>query len=378
MSAAYRPYPSGVSEHVHGLALGLCELGQDVTILTTRFAGSEFGAGPIPVVRLGRAVLVPMNRSYATLPVGLNLVGQVRRFFAENRFDIVHCHGMFWPEISYWAMRYSGAVNVFTNLTAGFRTSTVGAGLFRRLFRRQLARIHGRIAISARSRLAVEAYVPGDYRIIPCGVDLKRFRPKYGPVQERTDGGHTLLFVGRLDRRKGLGVLLSAMPRVLEQVPDARLVVVGAGPTERAARRFVIGAGLESFVTFAGRVGPDELPGYYSSCDVYCSPAIGGETFGIVLLEAMASGAPVVASNIPGYDEVIADGVDGLMFPAGDVEALSEVLARILLDGGLRRQLAEAGLRKSSQFAWSNVARMTLEYYCELVDKSSARANTSA
>lgn len=378
VSAAYRPYPSGVGEHVHGLALGLKELGQDVTILTTRFDGHGSEADELPVVRLGRAVLIPMNRSYATLPVGLSLARQVRSFLAENHFDVVHCHGMFWPEISYWAIRYSRAVNVFTNLTAGFRTGAAGAGLFRLLFRGQLARIHGHVAISVRSRSAVEAYVPAEYRIIPCGVDLTRFSPGSNAARGRGAGGRVILFLGRLDRRKGLEVLLRAMPRVLDGVPDARLVIVGGGPMELPARRFVGAAGLGAAVSFVGRVSPDDLPTYYSNCDVYCSPALGGETFGIVLLEAMASGTAVVASRIPGYDEVVTDGVDGLLFPAGDADALSRVLLEVLQNEALRRRLAEAGLQRSRQFAWPRVARMTLDYYQELLSRNSARAAASA
>jgi len=367
VSAAYRPYPSGVSEHVHGLALGLRGLGQDVTILTTRFPGLPSEPDQLPVVRLGRAVLIPMNRSYATLPVGLSLARQVREFFVANRFDVVHCHGLFWPEISYWAMRYSGAVNVFTNLTAGFRVGSAGAGLFRWLFRSQLSRIHGRIAISARSRAAVEAYVPGEFRTIPCGVDLTRFRPGTGPFPGQDPARRVILFLGRLDRRKGLLKLLEAMPQVLESVPEVRLVVVGSGPMESRARRFVRDIGLEESVRFAGGVSPDDLPAYYSGCDVYCSPALGGETFGIVLLEAMASGTAVVASSIPGYDEVIRNERDGLLFPAGDTEALARCLLRVLEDDGLRRRLAEAGLAQSERFAWPAVAQQTLDYYRELL-----------
>jgi len=378
VSAAYRPYPSGVSEHVHGLALGLRELGQKVTILTTNFPRLESGSDPVRVVRLGRAVLIPMNRSYATLPVGMDLAGQVRRFLRENCFDIVHCHGLFWPEISYWAFRYSDAVNVFTNLTAGFKTGAAGSGLFRRLFRSQLARVHGRIAISVRSRAAVEAYVPGEYRIIPCGVDTNRFRPRTASIPECAHRQPVILFLGRLDKRKGLSVLLKAMPRVLRSQPKTRLVVVGTGPMELAARRFVASAGLKDSVSFVGRVSPDDLPAYFAGSDIYCSPALGGETFGIVLLEAMASGVAVVASNIPGYDEVVTDGIDGILSPPGDAKAMSLALLRLIDDHGLRRRLAEAGLRRSRQFAWPSVARATLNYYLELMDSKSASASVSA
>ena len=216
VSAAYRPYPSGVSEHVHHLAEALRDLGQDVSILTTSFPGFAESPTSLSVTRYGRAVLVPMNRSYATVPVGLRMSGQVKRFLAERNFGIVHCHGLHWPEISYWAIRHSRAVNLVTFLTAGFRIHTEGAGLYRTLFRSQLAKVHGRIAISRRARQAAEPYVPGEFRIVPRGIDLGRFHPGVSPLPERRPGQLRILFLGRLDARKGLDVLLRAFPAVLK------------------------------------------------------------------------------------------------------------------------------------------------------------------
>jgi phosphatidylinositol alpha-mannosyltransferase len=366
VSAAYRPYPSGVSEHVHHLAKGLRDLGQDVRILTTEYPGLGKCSCPVPVTRFGRAILVPMNRSYATLPVGLRMPGQVKRFLAGGGFDVVHCHGLFWPEISYWAIRHSRTVNVVTFLTAGFRIHTLGSGLFRSLFRRQLARIAGRIAISRRARRAAEPYVPGEYRIIPCGIDLARFSPDLARLPDsRARAG--ILFLGRLDQRKGADVLLEALSFVLKSVPAARVTMVGQGRELDRLKNLGRRLGITGSVDFVGPVSQTDLPRYYAGCRVYCSPALGGETLGIVLLEAMASGAPVVASDIPGYDETVRRDVDGLLVPPGRPRELAAALTRTLTDDGLCARLSAAGLARVEEYAWPEVAARTLDFYRELL-----------
>jgi phosphatidylinositol alpha-mannosyltransferase len=368
VSAAYHPYPSGISEHVEHLAGALVELGVEVEILTTRFAeGHDDSSEPAPVVRVGRARLVPLNGSYATLPTGPRLPGQVRRYFAERSFDIVHCHGVFWPELSYWAIRHSKAVHVVSFLSAGFRSTTIGSGLHRRLFARHLARIDGRLALSQWARRTYSPYVPGDCRIIPSGVDPQRFRAAGDRVSGSGVGQPTVLFVGRLDARKGVDVLLSAMPLVRATVPTARLVVVGSGPGDRSARRRAEDLGIDRAVQFVGRASRAALPDWFRNADAFCSPARGGESFGIVLLEAMASGVPVVASDIPGYDETVARDRDGLLVPPGDPASLAAALTRILTDPALASRLRAAGLVNAARHAWPRIAAQTLAFYEELL-----------
>jgi phosphatidylinositol alpha-mannosyltransferase len=370
VSAAYRPYPSGISEHVSHLAKAMMDLGVRVQVLTTRFGlPCDDDVEATPVVRLGRAVLVPLNGSYATFPVGLALSRQVRGFFRRESFDVVHCHGVFWPEISYWAVRYADAVRVVSFLSAGFRTTAVGGRLHRALFAGHLRRIQGRIALSEHAHRTYAPYVPGDCRIIPSGVDLERFRPDAHPPPGGMPGRPTLLFVGRLDRRKGLNVALEALPLVSKQLPGARLVVVGGGPGTDAARRRAARLGVSGAVRFVGPVSPRDLPGYYAAADVYLSPALGGESFGIVLLEAMASGVPVVASDIPGYDETVDRGHDGLLVPPSDPAALAGALVRVLSDRDLADSLRSAGLAKAQGHAWPRIASRTLAFYRALATR---------
>lgn len=376
VSAAYRPYPSGVSEHVHNLALALISLGHEVTILTTHFPRFQkllpADNTEIPVLRYGKAIFVPLNRSYATLPVGTKLSKQVAELLNTYQFDIVHCHGFFFPEISYWALIHSNSVNVVTSLTAGFKIYRFGSALFRMIFAKEIKKVHGRIAISNRARMAIEPYLPGEYRIIPSGVNLKLFHPGYKPKLEKRAGEKIILFLGRLDKRKGLEILIQAMPLIIGSIPDIRLIVIGDGPQKKHCVNMVRELSLAEKVSFLGSVQTEELPGYYCSADIYCSPALGGETLGIVLLEAMACGVPVVASNIPGYDETIVNLNDGILVPPGNSAEFAKAIIKVLSDNSLRANLINAGLQKvKREYDWSIIAFKTLDYYYELMKNRS-------
>lgn len=368
VSSAYHPYPSGVSEHVYHLASELVGLGHRVEVLTSHHPGKPGITEPAPVHRLGRVVRIPLNGSYATLPVGLRLSSAVRRYLATREPDVVHCHGFGWPELSYWAALHSRTTTVVSILTSGFKVRSRGGSIFRLLFRRQLERIDALVPISSRALESVKAYLTHEYRIIPSGVDLERFHPDLPPLPDPVPELATILFLGRLDPRKGLSVLLKALPAVRRSI-DARLVVVGSGPEAKTARRLVRKLEIEDRVIFAGTASPEDLPRYYAGCDVYCSPALGGESLGIVLLEAMACGRPVVASNIPGYDETVRDGVEGLLVPPGDPESIARALIQVLTDRNLSRRLASAGIERAREYAWPRIARRTLDFYVELLGR---------
>lgn len=359
VSAAYYPYPSGLSEHVHHLSRALCRRGHQVEILTT-----AFGSETIPeanVTRFGRAFLLPANKSYATVPLGWNMSGRVKSYLQQHTFDIVHLHGILPPEISFWALHHSRAVNVVTFHSVGFRTSRLAALLCRTVLRRWNQRLHGRIVESQAALRFTRPYFPGEYRVIPPGVDIERFRSKQGPV------GATILFVGRLDERKGLTVLLRALPEVRKAISGVRLVVVGRGPMRDEAQRIVRRLGIQELVDFRGFVPNEQLPEYYARADIFCAPSLGGEAFGIVLLEAMASGLPVVASDISGYNEVVRDEENGLLVSPGNPADLAAALCRLLTDHGLRQQLGQTGRQYAEQHSWQNIAERIEGYYFELL-----------
>ncbi|MEO0206294.1 MAG: glycosyltransferase, partial [candidate division WOR-3 bacterium] len=292
VSDPYYPYPSGVSEYTYYLAKYLRVFGHNVTILTTHYKDEVSEKG---VVRVGRVFYIPMNKSFATLSVGWEIPRKVKAFLEQEKFDVIHTMGPFPPSISFFALHYSRSLNVTTFHSTGFKYYGVGSYLFRKLFKKYIKKLHGLIAVSETPRDTFLPYIPGEYTIIPNGVDLDRFNPEVQGFDEFKNRKNKILYLGRLDRRKGLIELLNAMPIIRRQMKDILLIVVGKGPLEDDCRKLVRNLNLSEVVVFKGFARQSEIPSYYASCDVYCSPALGGESFGIVLLEAMAVGRPVLA-----------------------------------------------------------------------------------
>jgi len=292
---------------------------------------------------------------------------QVPWFIRRHRFDIVHCHGVFPPDIAYWALVGTRVPAVVTFHTLGKLPSEPLLRTFRALSAGLNRRISARIAVSRAGADFARRLFPGEYHIIPNGVDLDRFCRDAPVPAEVRDGRPSVLFVGRFDKRKGLQVLLRAMPRVIAAVPSARLIAVGCGALEGECRRLAQCSGIGDRVSFAGRVTAAELPGYYAGCTVFCSPATGGEAMGIVLIEAMAAGRPVVASDIDGYNEVVTAELDGLLVPPEDPIALSTALKRVLLSAELRGALSSRARARAREFAWPGIARRIERVYRETI-----------
>jgi phosphatidylinositol alpha-mannosyltransferase len=236
------------------------------------------------------------------------------------------------------------------------------------IFRRWLSKLHGKIAVSEPALEYVNRHLPGDYRIIPNGIDTEHFRFDGPARKEFTDGKLNILFVGRLERRKGLGYLLNACAEMKRSFPNFRLIVVGPGTVLRHRYEKLVGdMSLTNNVVFTGFVPSAELPSYYRSADIFCAPATGGESFGIVLLEAMACGKPVVATSIKGYASVLANGDEGLLVPPKDDEALAQALLSLLHDKSLRLQMGDKGKIKAEKYSWPNVAQQVMDYYNSLL-----------
>lgn len=365
VSDSYYPLPGGVTEHIHHLAKELRKMGHTVIILTAHYPqGSERdGEG---VHRVGRSVLVPINQSYAAITIGREVVREVRDFLYAEAFDIVHTHGPLAPTLPLLALWYSNCVNIATFHAARERTPQYAmlSWALRGLFRR----IDGRIAVSEVARQSVARYFPGDYTIIPNGVDTKRFRPDVASIKHYSDGKPRILFLGRFDPRKGLPYLLRAMPEVLRAIPEARLIVVGGGRL-RSRLEASVPRMAKSAIEFVGQVPPDMVARYFTSVDVFCSPAIERESFGIILLEAMASGTPVVAFDNPGYRGVINHRDDGLLVENKNCSALAASLIEVLKDPCLRASLRARGLEKASQFCWPRVVGEVESFYRHVMEK---------
>jgi phosphatidylinositol alpha-mannosyltransferase len=240
--------------------------------------------------------------------------------------------------------------------------SGFGRGFFIKIFGNVNSKIDVRLAVSKQAQRTNEMYIPGEYHVVPLGIDISRFTPHGAKCTGI--GENSILFVGRLDPRKGLIRLLRAFALVRREMPEASLFVVGSGTAYQKYIRIAHDYDLSDAVFFAGSVSVSRLPEYFRSATVYTSPATGGESFGLVLLEAMASGIPVVASRIAGYDEVIEDGHNGLMVDTDDPTAYAGCLLKVLRNAKLRRRLVTKGLNDvMTKYRWDIVGRRIERFY---------------
>src|SRR6187401_183310 len=360
------PERGGVAQHVQHLYENLRLRGHDVRIITASHGPQRASEGDI--LRIGVGFSVPLNGSIGTLTFSPRYVSQVRELLDRERFDVLHLHEPFVPLLSLFLLRESRSVNIATfHAYAGFSPSyEVGS----RVMKDHAARLHGRIAVSAAARHFIDRFFPGDYKIIPNGVDIPRFAGAV-PLARWQDGTPNVLFVGRHEPRKGLLDLLKAH-RILRRTGyENRLLVVGSGPQEREARRYVATRGLQS-VEFLGRVTDAEKAQLFRTADVFASPATGGESFGIVLLEAMAAGAPIVASDIHGYKGVVRRGREGLLVPPHEPKELATAIARLLDDDALREEMGRNGVARAQEFSWERVTAKVDDFYGIVVRRLAA------
>ena len=272
-----------MAQHVRYLYENLRLRGHDVRVLTASHGPQRASEGDI--IRLGVGVSVPINASVGTLTFSPRYLSQIGTMLDREQFDVLHFHEPFVPFLSLFLLRESHAVNVATfHAYAGFSPSYEFGS---RVMQGHANRLHGRIAVSAAARHFIDRFFPGDYKVIPNGVDIPRFASAV-PIARWQDGTPNVLFVGRHEPRKGLLDLLKAHRILRKTGTESRLLVVGSGPQEREARRYVATRGLQG-VEFLGRVTDAEKAQLFRTADVYASPATGGESFGIVLLEAMAA-----------------------------------------------------------------------------------------
>ena len=361
------PLPGGVTQHVGYLYENLRARGHDVRVITASHGLQRSSEGDI--IRLGKGFSMPVNGSVGTLTVSPRYISQVRAMLDRERFDLLHFHEPFVPFLSLVLLRESRSVNVATfHAYAGFSPSYEFGS---RMLRGYASRLHGRIAVSAAARHFIDRYFPGDYKVIPNGVDLSRFS-RAVPVARWQDGRRNILFVGRFEPRKGVLDLLKAYRLLRRTGCDCRLLLVGGGPQEREARRYVMTRKLGD-VEFLGRVTDQERDQLFRTADVYVSPATGRESFGIVLLEAMAAGAPIVASDIHGYKGVVRREREALLVPPRKPKAVAAAIARLLNDPDLRSRMSEAGLARAQEFSWERVTAKVDDYYGFVVRRLAAQ-----
>lgn len=340
------PYPGGVTEQVKGLEKQLRLNGHEVTIMApSSSGGAAVTTGNLR--RLGDIIELPANGSRARISLSLGISHRVREVLHEGNFDVIHLHEPMMPTVPLVVLRQSQTCNVGTFHAYGDESLAYAAA--RPLLQSYFERLHGRIAVSAAARDYVSQYFPANYTIIPNGIDVGRFSEPL-PKIPGLDGRPTILYVGRFEeQRKGFRTMLEAMPLVLTAFPDARLVVVGKGDADLFSDLLAEVAGS---VEFTGYVSAADLPRYYQSCTVYCAPSSGQESFGVVLLEAMAAGAPIVASRCAGYSAVLTHGREGFLVEPRVPAALAVSLVRVLSDAALRGEMVRHGRMTAKRYDW--------------------------
>ncbi|MFD9211203.1 glycosyltransferase family 4 protein [Streptomyces sioyaensis] len=346
--------PGGVQFHIRDLADHLIRLGHKVSVLAPADDDT-----PLPpyVVSAGRAVPVPYNGSVARLNFGLLSAARVRRWLQHGAFDVIHIHEPASPSLGLLTCWAAQGPIVATFHTSNPRSRAMIAAY--PILQPALEKIRARIAVSEYARRTLVEHLGGDAVVIPNGVDVDFFASAEPKAEWQ---GRTIGFIGRIDEpRKGLPVLMKALPAILAEVPDARLLVAGRGDEEEAVA--ALPAEMRSRVEFLGMVSDEDKARLLRSVDVYVAPNTGGESFGIILVEAMSAGAPVLASDLDAFAQVLDQGEAGELFANEDADALAAAAVRLLGDPARLAELRERGARHVRRFDWSTVGADILAVY---------------
>ena len=363
-------YPGGVQTHIYQLARQYKKMGHRVLILAP-FTKREMLLDNKDIIPLGNTVPYPSNASTAHITFSLWLIPKVKAILEREKFDVIHLHEPFCPLLTWLVLYFSQSVNVGT--FHAYYERSIGYWIWKKppfnyvFLNLILHKLHGRIAVSEAARGFVSRYFPGDYRLIPHGIEVEHFSAEVPPLEAFDDGKLNILFVSRLEKRKGLIHLLYAYKQVKREFPNCRLIVVGGG-NKRIYQELAQEMKLKD-VAFLGYVPYPELPRYYHTADIFCAPAIRGESFGIILLEAMAAGKPIIASNIKGYSGVLTHEVEGLLVPPKNKEALAQALLFLLNNPEARHQMGFRGRAKVEEYSWERISQRIMDYYWELLEE---------
>ena len=365
--------PGGVQAHVRDLAETLQSLGHMVSVLTP----VEDDETPLPsyVVSSGGVLKVPYNGSVARLSFHPKAAAKVRRWLKNGAFDVVHIHEPVAPSTSVLAL----VATREEPIVGTFHTSMIrsrGLEFWRPSLQPFLEKIVARIAVSHAARRYIVEHVGGGVILIPNGVSVAHYAAA-APFDGWPSGladldGGDIGFLGRIDEsRKGLPVLLAAFALLLQSRPKARLLVAGPGDVDEVTEG--LDPAVRSRIEFLGMVSEVDKARALRSVDIYCAPNTGGESFGIVLLEAMAAGAPVVASDLDAFRRVLDDGSAARLFPAEDSVALAKTLEALLADADSRAELTHRGADVVRQYDWPVVASAIVDVYETVIAASPRR-----
>jgi len=348
--------PGGVRSHVADLAQTLIARGHDVSVLAPIDEAVDL---PDWIVDGGSPVSVPYNGSVAKLSFGVKATGRVRRWIRDGDFDVVHVHEPLAPSLSLLACWVGRGPIVATWHSSSERSRMLSASFY--IAQTAMEKITARIAVSEDARRYLVGHLGGDAVLIPNGVRVSDFQTDERLATFDPDRP-SMVFLGRMDEpRKGLDVLMAAVPSIVARVPDVQVVIVGPGDIEEQCQ--ALDASVRDNVVYLGRVSDADKARAFASADVYVAPHTGGESFGIVLAEAMAASTAVLASDLPAFRAVLAEGAAGRLFPTGNSAALADAAVDLLTDPAARDALVVAGRSRVMDFDWENVVDDVLAVY---------------
>jgi phosphatidylinositol alpha-mannosyltransferase len=368
-------YPGGVVNHISCLEQQFTRMGHEVKIIApaskaVHTLGDRF-------IRIGTPRPIPVSGSIARVTVSVRLESQIKEVFEREKFDICHLHEPLMPTLCTTTLRLKLTPMVGTFHASGGKPwytlcSPVGKWYLDRWFRK----LDGRIAVSKTALGYVSSYFPADYTIIPNGIDVEHFNHHVSPLDIFRDGKLNILFVGRMEKRKGFDYLVKAYKQAKREIPNCRLIAVGPGVRLRKKYEKQVRMSDLDDVVFTGYVAYSDLPRYYKTADIVCFPATGRESFGIVLLEAMAVGKPIIASAIDGYASVLTHAAEGLLVPPRNAGKLAEALVTLMNDKLLREQMGSRGRPKALEYDWAHLARRVLDFYIETLNRTASQKDT--
>lgn len=361
-------FPGGVANHISSLKNQLIKMGHEVKVIAPASKGfTGFDDSFIPI---GKPRSIPSSGSICRVTISLRLAPTIKAVLERENFDLIHLHEPFMPMLCTAILRFSHTANIGTfHAFHGSPGYNFGRPISTIMLRRRNRKLSGMIAVSKPAMEFASKHVPGVYDIIPNGVDIEHFSPNVTPIDEFCDEKLNILFTGRLEKRKGVKYLIEAYQIVKGEIPNSRLIIVGPGTRLRKKYEKQVRRNKLEDVIFVGYVPYDELPRYYKTADVFCAPATGHESFGIILLEAMAMGKPIVASNIDGYASLLTNDAEGTLVPPKDKRKLAQALISVLSDESLRQQMGAKGIIKAQEYSWERVAQKVFNYYVKVLSK---------
>ncbi len=368
-------YPGGVVNHIMSLGSHLAEMGHEVKFIAP--ASSPITTLGDRFIHIGKPRAIPVSGSVARVTISPRLSTKITEMLEKENFDIIHLHEPLMPMLCTTVLRMSRTANVGTFHAFDGKGYNIAKPFGPIIFKRWFSKLDGHVAVSKPAKNFVNKYFPADYKIIPNGIDTRHFSPNVVPIDELFDGKLNILFVGRLEKRKGAAYLLKAYEQVKRDIPNSRLIIVGPGTKLRDKYEKLVKKLDLKDVVFAGYTNYEELPRYYKTADVFCAPATGWESFGIVLLEAMAVGKPIVASNIEGYASILTHRAEGLLVPPKDEKSLAQALTSLLNDEKLRQEMGAKGILKAKDYDWKCVAKRVEALYSKVLSEPQKRGTFS-